>query len=151
MIETIPLLIVFVVVMTFTMGAFGIIHTGILNSIAARNYAFETMRGRSNIVYWRDTIEDEGYSFYSKIGFRLHGIQSEATSGNNVSIGNFEAVERPMQIGFPNNIEGRTEERHLQIHNDVSVSTGRQNTKFSVNPVWVKIEYGICVNAKCGD
>lgn len=40
--EMIPILVVFVLFINFSLGFFGAIHSGILNSIASRNYAFET-------------------------------------------------------------------------------------------------------------
>ena len=52
--EIVPLLVLFVLLLNFVFGFFGIIHSGILNSIAARNYAFETFRNRTSLNYIRD-------------------------------------------------------------------------------------------------
>ncbi len=53
-IEMLPMMFIFIFLFSYTLGAFGIIHTGIKNSISARAYAFETFRNRSNLVYFRD-------------------------------------------------------------------------------------------------
>ena len=42
--EMIPIMIIVVLLLSFSFGFFGLIHTGILNSIGARNYAFETFK-----------------------------------------------------------------------------------------------------------
>jgi hypothetical protein len=53
MFEAVVLMIVFAVIVTYSIGFFGAIHTGIKNSIASRNLAFETFRNRSNLSYRR--------------------------------------------------------------------------------------------------
>jgi hypothetical protein len=42
--ETIPVLFLLVLVFNFSLGFFGAIHSGILNSIASYNYTLETFR-----------------------------------------------------------------------------------------------------------
>ena len=49
--EIIPIVIIVVLLLSFSFGFFGVIHTGILNSMAARNYAFETFNHRSDLRY----------------------------------------------------------------------------------------------------
>jgi len=77
--EIIPILVIFVVLINFSLGFFGIVHSGILSSIAARNYAFETFRNRANLNYFRD--EDMGdelkYSFMTLFKSRFHDVISE--------------------------------------------------------------------------
>ncbi len=83
--EIVPILGIFILLINFTIGFFGVIHSGILNSIASRNYAFETFRNRAHLGYFRDTIgmapgDLEGS--FSELGFRYHGTISEGRSGN---------------------------------------------------------------------
>ena len=42
-------MVIFVMLMSFGMGLFGVVHTAILHSIAARTYSFETFRQRTNL------------------------------------------------------------------------------------------------------
>lgn len=146
-IEIIPLLLIFVFMLSYTLGAFGVIHTGILHSIAARNYAFETFKGRANLVYFRDTPADQ-FRHFKENGTRIHAIQTEAGVQTNAT---FRGTERTIRVGFPNEIEGRTKSIHDRILEQGEVAPGRRNQNLAVNPVWVKVQYGICINARCGD
>src|SRR5580698_8297875 len=82
MIEAVPLIVIFVMLLSFGMGFFGIVHTAILNSIAARAYAFETFRDRTNLNYYRE----DGSALDGTVGalylgikqFRYHAVQHEA-------------------------------------------------------------------------
>ena len=145
-IETISLLIIFMIMISYTFGAFGIIHTGILNSIAARTYAFETMRNRSNVIYFRDTTGAEIKQFQT-IGSRLHTIRSEANISDATT---FIPTERAMQMGLGGTADVN---RDPTIHTEKipSIVDGKRNSVIEVNPVWVMTQYGICVSAKCGN
>ena len=77
-IELIPTMIIILLLFNFSLGFFGAIHTGILNSMAARNYAYETFRHRSNLNYLRDS---SGEVSYTKEGFRLHATTSDNAKG----------------------------------------------------------------------
>ncbi|MDX9731146.1 MAG: hypothetical protein RBT63_05190 [Bdellovibrionales bacterium] len=155
-VETIPLLLLFVILLSYSMGAFGVIHTGILNSIAARAYAFETMRNRTNVTYFRDnkpiTSPDEK-AHYIRIGNRIHGILQEKRPGdpapNNI---NFRATERPLRVGF-GGVANDGSRQNPTLHNETlfeQVVDGVQ-TQVGVSPVWVMTQYGICLNVRCGD
>jgi hypothetical protein len=152
-VETIPLLVVFVILLAYSFGSFGIIHTGILNSIAARTYAFETFRGRANVTYFRDSIRPSSagtfaVEHYQRYGNRVHGIKQEnPTSDNN----NFRATERPLRMGL-GNIPGDVSRTTASTHNQkIYTDVGEQlQTQVGVSPVWVMTQYGICLNATCG-
>ena len=142
-IETISLLVIFIMMMSYTFGAFGIIHTGILNSIAARTYAFETMRNRSNVIYFRD-VPSDFFRHYQNIGSRIHAIRSEADT----SSVQFPATERAMQMGLGGTADvSRVKEVHMQ--KVPAIVDGKRNSLVEVNPAWIITQYGICVNAKC--
>ena len=92
MVEVVPLLVIFVLLINFSLGFFGVIHAGILNSIAARNYAFETFRNRAVLNYLRDIADSDDVT-YRREGFRFHGIKIEGTrSGLDIGIAQFRSL-----------------------------------------------------------
>ncbi|GIL18797.1 MAG: hypothetical protein BroJett040_25480 [Oligoflexia bacterium] len=156
--EMIPILTVFIILVNFTFGFFGVIHSGILNSIGARNYAFETFRNRSNLNYLRDKADSDKV-IYGPTGARYHAIISDSRKSNGTL--KFAATQRPIKFSEVN--EGTAEALgQKQDHtNDVrqikdigkasDIFVGRMKTdgKAGVNPVWIQTSYGICLNAKC--
>lgn len=149
-IEIIPLLILFVLLISYTMGAFGIVHTGIKNSIASRNYAFETFRNRSNLTYFRDE-KGRAEKHFAINGNRTHGIMSEEINGED----KYVATERPLRVGLPMEPLNARGGNSVDIHNNLifsgAIVTGKRNTRLEVNPVWLLTQYGICINVACGD
>lgn len=146
--EMIPIMVVIILFVNFSLGFFGAIHTGILNSISARNYAFETFRNRSNLTYFRNLdadLKDE----YSKLGHRIHGSIKEKSNGSK------DWLASSRTIDFFDFQPRRAAERSSDAgeHNKVSweVKSGERFTKGrGVNPIWIKSQYGICLNAACG-
>src|SRR5690606_25429703 len=85
--EIIPISIICVLLLSFSFGFFGVIHTGILNSIAARNYAFETFNHRTDLSYFRSNMKDFNSTelklrYYVPWNFRTHSIASENRPAN---------------------------------------------------------------------
>lgn len=151
-VETIPLLAIFVILLAYSFGSFGVIHTGILNSIAARTYAFETFRGRANLTYFRDNVQGTTKPdklHFKAIGTRIHGIKQERP-GNSES--DFRATERPLRVGL-GGIAQDPSRNTASIHNTKIYTdvVEQVQTQVGVSPVWVMTQYGICLNAKCGD
>lgn len=159
-IELIPLLLLFALLVNYMLGFFGVIHTGILNSIASRNYAFETFRNRSNLTYLRDIytgpIQREIESKYTKSYRRYHGITSEFNSNNQQWV----ATKRPIRFtdlemtnpGKATQAEHNTLVRTIQSQKKVSdIFTGQDpdDAKSGIDPVWIQTLYGICLNAEC--
>ncbi|MBX2987980.1 MAG: hypothetical protein KF802_08780 [Bdellovibrionaceae bacterium] len=144
-IEMIPIMIVIAILLNFALGFFGVIHTGILNSIAARNYAFETFRHRTNLLYFHD-VRGEGH--YKTQNTRAHGIASENRSG-----GDTQSVATTRPIGFGMNPESSGgQDVHESGSNNrgiFSIVEGQRNQDISTSPVWLRPMYGICLNAKC--
>lgn len=143
MVETIPLMVIFMVLIGFCYGFFGIIHTSTLHSIAARTYSFETFRQRANLNYFRE--DGSGLTKprnFSKKGWRFHAVQHE-----NDPRDRFVATERPISFGRSVASEGGAEDQH----NTRIFSIKNRNEEVSVNPVWIMVGYGICLNAGCGD
>ena len=144
--EMIPIIVVVVLFLNFSLGFFGAVHTGILNSIAARNYTFETFRHRSNLTYFRNIIGSETDVEYSLLGMRVHGTV-EGTSGSREWIASSRSIDF-----FEFNPRAAEAGGGVAEHNNTSwdVETGKRFEKTGVNPIWVKTQYGICLNATCG-
>jgi hypothetical protein len=150
-IETVPLLAIFLILLAYSFGSFGIIHTGILNSIAARTYAFEIMRGRANVTYFRDAPGFIGNKNYKLRGNRIHGIRHELRPGDTSSDFGFRSTERPLRIGL-GAIPADASRTNDSIHNQRVFDGVREQvqTTVGVSPAWVMTQYGMCLNANCG-
>lgn len=144
--ELIPIMIIIVLLFNFSLGFFGAIHTGILNQMAARNYAFETFRNRSNLSYFREGVAKGDSTYYGEIGLRFHGITTENAKGNK---DRFIATARPIDFLANMDTVGTNQFHNNQIYN---VKDGKRFTDNSgVNPLWVRPQYGLCLDTKCGD
>lgn len=149
-IETLPLLFIFLFLTSYTLGFFGIIHTGIMNSISARAYAFETFRNRSSLLYFRDTPNSDR-KHYKKSQSRTHMILDENREENDAQM---RVTERPLRIGIP--LQPGPSRQDPTIHNDKlfqedAIMDKKRNQRVEVSPVWVMVQYGICLNMQCGE
>ncbi len=143
--ELIPIMIIIVILFNYSLGFFGAIHTGILNSMAARNYAFETFRHRANLVYLRDGVSEDIVDF-SKQNMRIHATVSDNNKNDKT---HFIATGRPIDFLAKLEITGSKDLHNKQIY---SIVDGKRFTDNSggVTPIWVRPQYGICLNSKCG-
>jgi hypothetical protein len=139
--EAVSVLIVFVVLLAYSLGSFGAIHTGILNSIGARAYAFETFRHRTNLTYLRSNIGGAVLN-YGRTGNRVHTIGSEIQHESG-----FHPSERRIAMGLPAEPKGRTE----TVHNEAIYNLKDRNDAVETDPLWIKSQYGMCLNVACGD
>lgn len=145
--ELIPILFVIVLFINFSLGFFGAIHTGILNSMASRNYAFETFRNRSDLTYFRNTGSADRIHFTSNM-FRLHGTISESQTSTTTTPPWIASARTIDFFSFNNRaaeVTGNTPEEHSRT---LAVEDGR-NDRVAVNPIWIKTVYGICLRANC--
>lgn len=141
-IEAALLLSIFVVFMTYCVGTFGIIHTGVMNSISARAYAFETFRNRANVVYFRDSSYGD-FDQTAKYGVRLHGIVSEKETSNK-----WTPTERPLAQGREiAEVKANRPQDEDKMNN---LYDKKRELSGEVNPVFIKTVYGICLNYECG-
>lgn len=143
LLETIPLLVIFIMLVAFGMGLFGAVHTAVLHNIAARTYAFETIRNRTNLNYYREETTGIGNPLWlGKKGWRYHAVQPESAPPNN-----FYATKRPLRVDrqISENSSSETE------HNDKVFNLKDRNQEVSVSPMWIMVGYGMCVNARCGE
>lgn len=161
--EAVSLFIVVTVLVAFTLGVFGILHTAILQSIASRNYAFETFRHRTNLTYFRDaapTIAD-GIPLILYFGgssgtdnYRIHAVVSDDDENDSSQM---LVTARAISMGrlTPQKGNDSTTE-HDKISAAANLAPGQRNgnggngAPVEVNPVWIKTQYGICLNASCG-
>src|SRR5262245_46731048 len=97
LLETVPLMVIFVMLMSFGMGLFGMIHTGVLHSIAARTYSFETFRQRWNLYYFRE--DGSGLTAGKSIHFSKKGWRFQAVQHENDQRDLFIATVRPIALG----------------------------------------------------
>lgn len=154
MIEIVPILAIFILLVNFAVGFFGLIHSGILNSIAARNYAFETIRNRADVNYLRDSLGQgvDNLNFtYRTSGLRFHVVKNEVDMADNSD--SFWATRRPIKLtdigsDEPLNDNSTYHERITAIvegkrASEVGIEEG-------VNPGWVRTAYGLCLSADCG-
>lgn len=142
--EMIPLLLIIVLFVNFSLGFFGAIHTGILNSIASRNYTFETFRNRANLTYFKNTGFDG--TEYSKYGMRIHGTVTDKDNDAKTWIGTARMIDFIESDNRAAEITGTDSSAHGKTR---GIPDGR-NTTVGVNPIWIKTSYGICLNASCG-
>jgi hypothetical protein len=161
-IEAIPVLFMVVVVFNFSLGFFGAIHSGILNSIAAYNYAMETYRFRSNLMYFRP---GGGLKHYEKSMSRVHGVTADGTEQNDlnrkqwpstvrsIAFNPAAAKLRPDEGGFSRSWSAAAERSPTSVWgiNYQHYAPGPDDhTEGPQTPeIWVKTVYGICLNADC--
>lgn len=140
--EIIPIITVIVLLLNFSLGFFGAIHTGILQSISSRNYAFSTFAHRADLTYFRNSHGVKPIAF-NEVGMRVHATISEKNDGSQ-----FAAAARKIAFFDKANaaeVEGNNDRTHVETSN---LAAGR-NEKLSVNPIWIKTTYGICLNSDC--
>ncbi len=149
--EMIPIIIVIILLVNFSLGFFGTIHSGIMNSIAARNYAFSTFNHRANLTYFRNNQSERKDIHYEKIKLRFHGVTSEKKLNGE----NFTASTRPIDFFQSNSGKEAAEtvaDGSVTIHNEQikTIVDSQRNQKVGANPVWIKVSYGICLDSNCG-
>jgi hypothetical protein len=162
-IEAIPVLFMLVVIFNFSLGFFGAIHSGILNSIGAYNYTVETFRYRSNLMYFRPGADSK--KNYHLAMNRVHGVIKDGSEESpNDARGSWPATIRDVSFNYINGVAqggiaeaaaneadrgyaGRTSTTNVWFAN----STYAPSTGSSIQSprIWIKTIYGICINADC--
>ena len=162
LVESLPLLFIFVVLLSFQLGFFGIVHTTIMSSMASRAYAFETFRNRSDVTMFRDypSSPNDKIETYANAGNRFHTINDENHTDRNDQ--NIYATSRDLMFGQVspfdnnNNLANQDDHNKFAAHDTVNFIGGngaRSRTGFNkkASPAWVMVGYGICIDAGCGD
>ena len=133
MVEMLPLLFIFVIVFGLTYGLWTSIHSGTLQSISARHYAFEVINNRTHFIYHRDIVSPGGQrSYYEKDGQRFFAVVELQTTATPHII----AETKPLSL---------FDKDSLRITGDPG--SGSPQT----NPIRLRTGYGICIDFKCGD
>jgi hypothetical protein len=146
-IESIVLVFIFIILFWYSIGFFGVTHTAILQSIASRNYGFEIFRHRSNLWYFRSN---------TSLPLRYHGYESRIHGTNNEISATGQdkqqyATERRVAMfkGEDEEPQGRSTAEHMRVGTEVQ--PGVRNQSVSLDPVWIRVQYGICLTVNCGD
>ena len=143
--EAIPMIVIFVMLVGYALGLWGVVHKATLSSIAARQYAFETLRNRSNYMYFRDRVDSE-ILHHQKIGYRYHAVTEPERGGN------FNAPNTPITVGKkPQNTNlHKLNTDSEQLHSEGIFELKRRNQKVEFSHAWIMTGYGICMNPSCG-
>jgi hypothetical protein len=141
-IEILPMLVMFVMLSGFCLGFFSVTHTAIMHSISARAIAFDTFANRADLYYFHPQRGFE--TEYLSLGYRTHGI-IDPDAGNSLD---FVATDVKISYGWEANLENEDDanvhmNEIMQIDNDRWTSAG-------VNPVWIRVYYGMCLSPECG-
>jgi len=159
-VESIPVLFMVVVVFNFSMGFFGAIHSGILNSIGSYNYAMETYRFRSNLMYFRP---GGGMKHYKDSMNRVHGVTADGVENDDLNkkvwpatVRNIAFAKEATKLADGTTYEGNHKYSDSSknspssiwgITSDYRPDSGTPSAETS--EIWVKTVYGICLNAEC--
>ncbi len=148
MIETLPILVIFVVLLSFSLGFFGVVHTAIMNSMASRTYAFETFQNRSDVTFFRDRRGAQGLLQHLSAGNRFHTVDSELNLDKSLGP-ETHATTRPIAIGRRAPTSAASELDHNQ--NIYTLAGRNRRGGVEASPAWIMVGYGLCINAGCGD
>ena len=166
-IESIPVLFMMVLVFNFSLGFFGAIHSGILNSIGSYNYAIETFRFRSNLMYFRPGGSTQNYKISHN---RVHGTLKDGSQADadedkdkwaatvrSITF-NYSAADPKRSLAGSLGRLGGESERNFggagQLNNIWTANSEyapTQSSAIQTPRIWIKTVYGICVTADCGD
>jgi hypothetical protein len=148
-----------VIVFNFSLGFFGAIHSGILNSIASYNYTMETFRFRSNLMYFRP---GGGMKHYELSMTRVHGVTADGVKNDDSTKKLWPVTVRDVAFNKAmTKVEsmsgGADSVDHAFKRTPTSTSTWFINSTYKADgsnavkspEIWVKTVYGICLNADC--
>lgn len=167
-VESIPMLFLLVVILSFSLGFFGSIHSGILNSIGSYNYTLETFRFRSDLMYMRPGADPKKYN-YKLSNNRVHGTLAEGEESGQQASEDWVATQRSISYAFsPEREEEEVRERTRTLASEtnrkygdrgasnniwtvISTYVPKSNSDIRTPRIWIKTVYGICINADCGE
>ncbi len=159
LVEAIPVLFMIIVIFNFSLGFFGAIHSGILNSIGAYNYTIETFRFRSNLMYFRPGSNLKSHYLQSKN--RVHGIIQDGNSLADTKGAPWPVTVRTVAFaagatGLKKDSEGSANDHQFKRKDDPtnvwkydSNYAPSSNAATNIPEIWIKTVYGICLNADC--
>ena len=159
-IEAIPVLFMLVVVFNFSLGFFGAIHSGILNSIGSYNYAIETFRYRSNLMYFRPGVENTNYKLSAN---RIHGVTKDGSEQSAAEEkGVWPVTVRDIAFNYKKDDASRNLANSSESDRKYGSRTAADNIWFANSQytpengntiqtprIWIKTVYGMCITADC--
>ncbi len=142
--ETVPMIFVFVSLVGFTIGFYGVTQKMILHSIASRAYGFEQIRHRANITYLRDVGTDGPINSYQITQHRYFTVREPGTGNTFIAakMGLDYRVRSPGGAASP-------DAHNTSAYGDILRQ--RRNDRHYFDSVWVKVGHGICLRANCGE
>ena len=174
-IEFMLMFFVYVFLLAVLYGSWGIVHSGILNSIGARQAAFSQIAHRSDLSFYytagdRNKILENSYFLgdppRGKKAVRVFGIHDGTTSGNgeadwkplNLRMdvgGDWNNSEAEGIVGFDRgtsveDFSGNLWPEGLKLGSG-STFEERRNPNLKTSQVRLKQAYGICLDFNCGD
>ncbi len=158
LVEAIPVLFMIIVIFNFSLGFFGAIHSGILNSIGAYNYTIETFRFRSNLMYFRPGSDLKSHYLQSKN--RVHGVIQDGNSFTDTKGAPWPVTVRTVafaagatglkgQEGSANDHQFKRKDDPTNVWKYDSNYAPSSNAATNIPEIWIKTVYGICLNADC--
>ncbi len=137
-VEAIMFLVAFMAMAVYAIDYYAAIQTGILGSIEARAYLFETVRHRPNVDYLRrDRSAELQFANTVQGHERIHMITDESLPENNIT--QIPAVGRTIT------------QADSSFRNQGNVGVGKLGfaEEQKTSTIYVKSGYGICTDAQC--
>lgn len=142
--ETVPMIFVFVALVGFTIGFYGVTQKMILHSIASRAYGFEQIRHRANTNYLRDVGTGGTENSYHLTQLRYFTTRAPGTGDRFIAsrMGIDYRDRNPADQGNPDS-------HNTSAYQDINRSS--RNERHLFNSVWIKVGHGLCLRASCGE
>lgn len=147
-VETLPLIIIFITILGNIWGFFMAVHSGILASIGARAYAFETFRNRADLTYFRDQ-DYRGGAPSSSATAKINYLKTQVRVHAVVQTG-AEKTFQPMPVDYSRfSLTKTTGPDKTKSHAyDTIFSEDRAPDDGGVKKIWLRSNYGMCLNFK---
>lgn len=156
-IELVMMLTIFIFVIISLYGSWGVIHSGILNSIAARSYAFVIINNRSNLNFLHEFSPAPLENNYHKYGIRYFATTQQSAEDTfiarteTIDIGGgswSSSTDRQRGIlGF--DVRGGRSDDWTDLSSLGRIRPNQRNTDIEKRVIKLKQAYGICLNSKC--
>ena len=172
MVEILPLLVMFITFFGLFLGLWGAVHSGTLQSVSARHYAFEVINNRAHPEYHRDwegiaasgegkmfgsPQEAEQGTYHGSTGMRFFAVVAQQPSdpksiAENRGLNFFTDMDRRHDED-PGGIlsSSQAESKYRGAREDFLKETELFEPTPTINPIWLMTGYGICLNSNCGD